>query len=102
VDPVSAVMSLRLGSDSVLFHAYAPMVAFVAAPPLPGALIRDFMECPHGAEVFEAGGLQPLGPLELGLPTMDVDIGCLSPAESAQVSYWRPEMLSDLFFNWWD
>jgi hypothetical protein len=98
----SVVIASRPATCSVLFHAHVPIVAFAGALPLPGELIRDFMECPYGAETFEAGGLQLLGPYELGLPMAEADLACLSPAELAQVSYWRPEVLSDLLFNWWD
>lgn len=98
----STTITSRRVSCSVLFHAHLPVVAFTAAPPLPGQLIGAFMDSPHWAGIFEAGGLQLLGPRALGLKMADVDLGVLSQAELAQISYWRPESLGDLLFNWWD
>jgi len=39
---------------------------------------------------------------DLSAPMAEVDLSELAKAELAQVRHWRPEVVSDLLFNWWD
>lgn len=102
----STFHSVSIASQSAscvaLFHAHLLLVAFTVTPPALGQPIVGFVDPPSWAETFEAGGLHLLGPLTLGRPIADLDLGGLSRAELNQVAYWRPRSLGDLLFNWWD
>lgn len=60
------------------------------------------MNPPPWADAFEAVGFGCLSVEDLSLPMSKVDVAELAEAELTQVRYWRPQVLSDLLFNWWD
>ncbi|WP_157875840.1 hypothetical protein [Peterkaempfera griseoplana] len=90
------------GSYTVLCHAHLPVVAFTGTPPMPGLPVRDFMDVPLNTGGFEAEGLRVLSADELGTPVARLDLGDLARAERVQIRHWRPQVLGDLLFNWWD
>lgn len=77
-------------------------VTFTSTPPVPGQRVSEFEDPPAWAGTFGAAGLQPLAALEPSTSMADVNIGEPAEAELAQLRYWRPDVLSDLLFNWWD
>ncbi|KUN92301.1 hypothetical protein [Streptomyces resistomycificus] len=91
----------RGAARTVLRHADRPLVAFTLAPPVPGPPVSGFVDPPAWAAVFEAIGLRSLSVRELGTPLSQVDERELAEAAD-DIRYWRPEVLSDLLFNWWD
>lgn len=98
----SVSIASQSASCVALFHAHLPLVAFTVTPPAPGLPIIGFVDPPSWAGTFEAADLHLLGPLTLGRPIADADLGGLSRAELDQIAYWRPRSLGDLLFNWWD
>ncbi|MGK4586212.1 hypothetical protein [Kitasatospora sp. HPMI-4] len=86
----------------VLCHVHLPLVAFTHVLPQPGQPVAGFVDARMWAGGFEGAGLRLLTVQELGTPMDQVDLRSLSKAELAQIRYWRPEVLSDLLFNWWD
>ncbi|MGW7261127.1 hypothetical protein [Streptomyces sp. NPDC054834] len=64
--------------------------------------MTGFVSPPEWAGCFSDAGLRILHVPELSTPLTEVDLGELAEAELAQVRYWRPEVLGQLLFNWWD
>lgn len=90
-------------AHTVLRHAALPLVAVTTTKPVPGRPVAGFVDPPAWAARFEAVGLRVLPVRELGTPIAEVDVHGLSAAEcTADIRYWRPDVLSDLLFNWWD
>ncbi|MDN3025432.1 hypothetical protein [Streptomyces sp. S.PB5] len=86
----------------VVCHAHLPSVAFLGEPPVPGRPLSRFADPPPWSDVFEHAGLRPLPVEYLATPMSRVDVSELADAELRQMRYWRPEVLGDLLFNWWD
>jgi len=86
----------------VLCHRHLPVIAFTTVPPTPGQPVSGFVEPPSWQTSFAAAGLRTMTVTELNLPISQVDTSELAPAELAQIHHWRPALLSDLLFNWWD
>ncbi len=91
-----------VGAYVVLCHAHLPLVAFTDTQPVPGRPVSGFVDAPAWAGSFEAVGLRALLVDDLSAPMTRVDVSELPEAELIQIRYWRPEVLSDLLFNWWD
>ncbi len=98
----AVTLTTRAASHTVLCHARLPVVAFTITPPVPGGTVCGFVDPPPWAGGFEAAGLRGLSARHLDTPMSGVDVGDLSRAELAQIRYWRPAVLGDLLFNWWD
>lgn len=98
----AVTLTTRAASHTVLCHVHLPVVAFTLTPPAPGRTVCGFVDPPDWAGGFEAAGLRGLSAECLDTPMSGVEVGDLSRAELAQIRYWRPEVLGDLLFNWWD
>jgi hypothetical protein len=98
----SVTVTGRVKTPVVLCHAHLPVIAFAGVPPVPGQPLSGFVEAPPWADSFAAAGFRCLSVEELSTPMSRVDVAELAQAELAQIRYWRPEVLSDLLFNWWD
>lgn len=92
----------RSQAHTVLRQADLPLVAFTREPPVPGRPVAGFVDPPSWATPFEDIGLRALSVRELRTPVSEVDAGLLATADPDDVRYWRPDVLSDLLFNWWD
>lgn len=86
----------------VLCHAHLPVVSFADTPLVPRRPVSGFVDPPLWTGAFETAGLRMLSADELSTPMTQVDLSELSAAELTQIRYWRPRVLSDLLFNWWD
>jgi hypothetical protein len=64
--------------------------------------VSGFVDAPMWTGGLMGAGLHVVTAQELSTPVDQVDLGGLSKAELAQIRYWRPAVLSDLLFNWWD
>ncbi|MFC7259402.1 hypothetical protein [Streptomyces lutosisoli] len=92
----------RGASLVVLCHDHLPVVAFTDTPPVPGRPVARFVDPPAWAGSFGTVGYRVLHARDLSAPMTEVDLSELAKAELAQVRYWRPEVVGDLLFNWWD
>lgn len=87
---------------AVLCHVNLPFVAVTNTSPVPGRPVSGFVDPPGWAGIFERIGLRALHAQELSVPMAKVNVSDLSRAELSQIRYWRPAVLSDVLFNWWD
>lgn len=98
----AASITSPTGSVVALHHTDRPIVAFTGTLPVPGRPVSDFVDPPTYAYVFEACGFEVLTPAALNTPLGELDLTDPIPAEPADLSYWRPDVLGDVLFNWWD
>ncbi|MFJ5228414.1 hypothetical protein ACIQBJ_00825 [Kitasatospora sp. NPDC088391] len=96
--PIAAEREAQAG----LCHAHLPLVAFTRVAPQPGQPLSGFVDAPMWTGGFASVGLRVLTVKELSTPMEQVDLRGLSRVELAQIRHWRPEVLGDLLFNWWD
>ncbi|MEV0599902.1 hypothetical protein AB0I82_11490 [Streptomyces sp. NPDC050315] len=86
----------------VLCHKNLSVVAFASAPLVPGQPLSGFGDPPPWADDLEVAGFRCLTVEDLRMPMSKVKVTELAEAELTQIRYWRPEVLGDLLFNWWD
>ena len=98
----AASITSPTGSVVALHHTDRPIVAFTGTPPVAGRPVSDFMDSPPYADVFKAYGFQVLTPAVLNTPVAALDLTELTPIEPTDLRYWRPDVLGDVLFNWWD
>ncbi|MFI9724612.1 hypothetical protein ACIHFE_34160 [Streptomyces sp. NPDC052396] len=96
----SATISDPGGMHVMLFHAYQPLIAFVAGRRY--GYTDEFVEPPVWSAAFGDFGFVVLGEVQLRSPLAAADVSGLSAAELRQVSYWRPMSLGATLFNSWD
>ena len=98
----SAAITGRVEAHVVVGHRHLPVIAFTDAPPVPGRPLSGFVDPPLWVDSFEAVGFRSLPVRELSTPMSRVDVSELAEAELARIRQWRPEVLSDVLFDWWD
>ncbi|MFF7048279.1 hypothetical protein ACFY94_07955 [Streptomyces griseorubiginosus] len=98
----AASITSPTGSVIALHHTDRPIVAFTGTPPVAGRPVSDFVDPPAYADVFEAYGFQVLTPDALNTPSGELDLTDLAPIGPSDLRYWRPDVLGDVLFNWWD
>ncbi|MGC4749114.1 hypothetical protein ACLQ28_26155 [Micromonospora sp. DT201] len=87
---------------AVLRHTALPIVAF-ASPRAPGDSNITFIENPGlAAAITNLTDAQVLTLDQLHTPLAQIDLSALDPGEQDQISYWKPNTLGELLFNFWD
>lgn len=86
----------------VLINAHYPVCAFTRQFADSGDPI-EFAECPELADAFRrVSTFTPIPYPDLLRRPEPEDLANLDRAEMEQVSYWKPETVAEMIFNYWD
>ncbi|TKK90821.1 hypothetical protein FDA94_03385 [Herbidospora galbida] len=96
----TAVMKCGESTVGVLGRVHLPVVAIAEVPT--GDVV--FVDSPHGLEkaLRASGTFRLLTRDELETPIGLIDTSDLDAAERREIAYWKPAILGQLLFNYWD
>jgi hypothetical protein len=97
-------VTLELPGDpvAVVLNRYYPIVAFVA-PPSEHESRRRFVDAPALYDSFRGFGIyEVLTASEAQRPVAEEFCRSLSRTELEPLRYWRPQLIGDVVFNYWD
>ncbi|WP_152627904.1 hypothetical protein [Streptacidiphilus neutrinimicus] len=86
----------------VVAHLLLPIVTLAAASPVFGDAPKALVPQPAWAEDFVVAGFQVLDDAALRTPLREVDLSALPVIERKPIRRWKPAVLGELLFNWWD
>lgn len=87
---------------AVLRHRLLNLVAFIEVPAGCVGLPLAFIDCPRLARIIGEYGFQVLPAADLQEPLTAADLSDLTVSERREVSYWKPAVVGELLFNYWD
>lgn len=96
-----AVLQWRQRDVAILCNSTLPLLAFAEPPVACGELI--FCDHPELCSALASlGGYETFPAAELERSVSPTDLSHLDAVEREHASYWMPQRIGDLVFNWWD